>query len=78
MPPARPRHTTASTRSAATAPRKPARAAAETGRVDYVVAVNDPAGVLPQWQAVDGGFYYATADGKVHMLVGGAQDAPAK
>jgi hypothetical protein len=45
--------------------------------VDYVVAVNDPAGVLPQWQAVDGGFYYATADGKVHMLVGGAQDAPA-
>jgi outer membrane protein assembly factor BamB len=51
--------------------------ATETGRVDYVVAVNDPAGVLPQWQAVDGGFYYATADGKVHMLVGGAQDAPA-
>jgi PQQ-like domain len=42
----------------------------ESGRLDYSFTVNDPAGIAPQWQACDGGFYYATSDGKVRMLVG--------
>lgn len=44
----------------------------ETGRLDYPVAVSDPAGIAPQWQAADGSFYYATVDGKVRMLKGAA------
>jgi hypothetical protein len=42
----------------------------ESGRLDYSVTVSDPAGIAPQWQACDGGFYYATSDGKVRMMVG--------
>ena len=42
----------------------------ESGRLDYTATLTDPAGITPAWQACDGGFYYATADGKVHMLLG--------
>jgi hypothetical protein len=43
----------------------------ESGRLDYPVTLTDPAGIQPaSWQACDGGFYYATDDGKVHMLRG--------
>ncbi len=44
---------------------------AESGRLDYDDTLTDPAGIQPDsWQACDGGFYYATDDGKVHMLRG--------
>ena len=43
----------------------------ESGRLDYSVTVTDPAGIAPQWQACDGGFYYATSDGKVQDAGGG-------
>ncbi len=42
----------------------------ESGRLDYAATLTDPAGIQPAWQACDGGFYYATDDGKVHMLRG--------
>ena len=51
-----------------------AQAKGESGKLDYSVTISDPAGVAPQWQAADGGFYYATADGKVRMLVGSDQE----
>jgi hypothetical protein len=38
--------------------------------------VSDPAGVVPQWQACDGGFFYTTGDGKVKMLLGSEQPKP--
>jgi outer membrane protein assembly factor BamB len=43
---------------------------AESGRLDYVKEVTDPAGITPNWQPLDGGFAYQTADGKVKMLMG--------
>ena len=43
---------------------------AESGRLDYVKEVTDPAGITPNWQPIDGGFAYQTADGKVKMLLG--------
>jgi outer membrane protein assembly factor BamB len=45
----------------------------ESGVLDHIVSVTDPAGVAPQWQACDGGFYYATNDGKVRVLLGAEQ-----
>jgi hypothetical protein len=42
----------------------------ETGRLDYDPTIADPAGITPQWQASDGGFYYLTADSKLHVLRG--------
>lgn len=51
-----------------------AQAKGESGKLDYSVVVSDPAGVAPQWQAADGGFYYATSDGKVRVLVGSDQE----
>ncbi|MDB5303459.1 MAG: bamB 4 [Phycisphaerales bacterium] len=42
----------------------------ESGRLDFVQKVTDPAGINPTWQATDGGFYYLSADGKLHMLKG--------
>ena len=42
----------------------------ESGKLDYIYPASDPAGVAPQWQACDGGFYYATADGQVRVLQG--------
>jgi outer membrane protein assembly factor BamB/tetratricopeptide (TPR) repeat protein len=48
----------------------------ESGRLDHSFTVSDPAGVAPQWQACDGGFFYATGDGKVKMLLGSEQPKP--
>ena len=45
---------------------------AQSGRLDYVKEVADPAGITPNWQPIDGGFAYQTADGKVKMLLGAA------
>jgi hypothetical protein len=47
---------------------------AESGRLDYVKEVTDPAGISGSWQAVDGGFCYVTGDGKLRMIRG-APDA---
>jgi outer membrane protein assembly factor BamB/tetratricopeptide (TPR) repeat protein len=43
---------------------------AESGVLDYQLHIADPAGILPTWQAVDGGLYFVTADNKLHMLKG--------
>jgi outer membrane protein assembly factor BamB len=43
---------------------------AQSGRLDYVKEVADPAGITGNWQPIDGGFAYQTADGKVKMLLG--------
>ena len=40
------------------------------GRLDYVKEVADPAGITGNWQPIDGGFAYQTADGKVKLLLG--------
>lgn len=51
---------------------------AESGRIDYIQTVKHPVGIL-QWQAVDGGLYYRSADRKLHFLQGAqanAQDKP--
>jgi hypothetical protein len=40
---------------------------AESGRVDYVMSVREPEAVT-HWQGVAGGFYYLTADGKLHFV----------
>ena len=42
----------------------------ESGVLDHTVTVTEPAGIAPQWQACDGGFFYATSDGKVKALMG--------
>lgn len=47
---------------------------AESGLLDYVERITDPAGVLPAWQPVEGGFYYLTGDSKLHMLRGSDKD----
>jgi hypothetical protein len=46
---------------------------AESGRLDYVKEVTDPAGISGAWQAVDGGFCYLTGDGKLKMITGSAK-----
>jgi hypothetical protein len=43
---------------------------AQSGRLDYVKEISDPAGITANWQPIDGGFAYQTADGKVKMLLG--------
>jgi hypothetical protein len=43
---------------------------AETGRLDYVKDLTEPAGFTGDWQAADGGFYYVTADGNLKFLAG--------
>lgn len=45
----------------------------ESGRLDYDLKINDPAGITPSWQALDGGICYLTADHKVHVLLGAKQ-----
>ena len=40
------------------------------GRMVGVDALLDPAGITANWQPIDGGFAYQTADGKVKMLLG--------
>jgi tetratricopeptide (TPR) repeat protein len=40
---------------------------AESGRTDYVPAINE-ASAITKWQGVAGGFYYLTQDGKLHYL----------
>jgi outer membrane protein assembly factor BamB len=44
----------------------------ESGRTDVVHPVTDPGLLTGDWQGVDGGFYYLTADHKLHMLMGAA------
>jgi hypothetical protein len=41
----------------------------ESGLNEFSVDLSDPTGVK-QWQAVDGGLYYLTGDGKLHFLRG--------
>jgi hypothetical protein len=43
---------------------------AETGRLDYVKDLSEPAGFTGDWQAADGGFYYLPADGNLKFLPG--------
>ena len=43
---------------------------AESGVLKAATSITDPAGVLPAWQPVEGGFYYLTGDSKLHMLRG--------
>jgi hypothetical protein len=43
---------------------------AETGKLDYLETIENPAGILPTWLGVDGGFYYLTADNTLHILEG--------
>ena len=45
----------------------------ESGRLDYRVAVDEAAEVTA-WQAVEGGFYYLAADGKLHLLRGASPE----
>ena len=42
----------------------------ESGRLDYSAPINDPAGITPAWQPMDGGLCYLSADHKLHMLLG--------
>jgi hypothetical protein len=51
-----------------TSPENPA----ESGRLDFVKDVNEPAGFSGTWQAADGGFFYLTADGNLKVLPGAA------
>ena len=41
----------------------------ESGATMYIYLRTDPSGIL-SWQAVEGGFYYLSADGKLHFLKG--------
>lgn len=43
---------------------------AQSGRLDYVREIADPAGITPNWQSIDGGFAYQSGDGKVKLLLG--------
>ncbi|HET6251407.1 MAG TPA: PQQ-binding-like beta-propeller repeat protein [Tepidisphaeraceae bacterium] len=43
---------------------------AESGNMDYLQTITDSVGITTQWQACDGGFYYLTADSKLHLLRG--------
>ena len=46
----------------------------ETGQMRPVFELTDPAGVAPgEWQVVDGGLYYRTADRRLHFLPGAAR-----
>ncbi|MEA2736497.1 MAG: hypothetical protein QOE14_2948, partial [Humisphaera sp.] len=50
----------------------------ESGKFDQSIDVTHPIGIhVNQWQAVDGGFYYHSVDGKAHFLkgAGAAEDA---
>jgi outer membrane protein assembly factor BamB len=47
----------------------------ESGRLDYKVQITDPGAATGPWQAVDGGFYYLSADQKLHMLMGAGDGA---
>lgn len=42
----------------------------ESGVLKTAMNITDPAGVLPAWQPVEGGFYYLTGDSKLHILRG--------
>lgn len=41
----------------------------ESGVLDYMPAVENPAGIL-EWQPVEGGVYYLSGDQKLHFLTG--------
>ena len=45
---------------------------AESGRIDYEPTIVEPREVKA-WQGVEGGFYYLTADGKLHFLTAAAK-----
>jgi hypothetical protein len=42
----------------------------ESGRFDYEERVASPVGISPEWQGVNGGFYYRTLDRTVRFLRG--------
>ena len=42
---------------------------AQSGKLDYLEEVTDPAGITT-WQPMNGGFCYTTGDGKLKMLLG--------
>lgn len=44
----------------------------ESGVLDHLEDITDPAGIT-QWQAVNGGFYYLSGDNKLHYLRGSRQ-----
>jgi outer membrane protein assembly factor BamB len=44
----------------------------ETGRLDQDPDIKNDAGIDPRWQAVEGGFYFRSADDKAHYLKGSA------
>jgi hypothetical protein len=46
----------------------------ESGLNEFSVPLTDPNGIKG-WQAVDGGMYYLTGDGKLHFLRGAKKDA---
>jgi hypothetical protein len=47
----------------------------ESGKFDQSVDVTHPVGInLKQWQAVEGGFYYRSVDGKAHFLKGSGSE----
>jgi hypothetical protein len=41
----------------------------ESGRLDHIASITDPAGIS-EFQGVDGGLYYQTGDRKLHFLKG--------
>jgi len=45
----------------------------ESGRFDYWETVSSQAGISPEWQGVNGGFYYRTLDRTVRFLQGARQ-----
>ncbi|MGB7161319.1 MAG: hypothetical protein WBD40_24890, partial [Tepidisphaeraceae bacterium] len=42
----------------------------ESGLLTGVHPITSPAGISPEWQGVNGGFYYRTLDRTVHFLPG--------
>lgn len=46
------------------------RGGRESGRLDYNYPVSDPAGITSDWQPMEGGLAYVSADHKLHLLLG--------
>ena len=57
--------------------RAPLPSGGESGRLDQIKDIDYPVNI-DQWQPVNGGFYYHTADGKAHFLQGNGDAAAAK
>ena len=50
--------------------RRESNSAKEPGLLDYDLPITDPAGITSDWQPIDGGLAYLSADRKLHMLMG--------